>query len=1186
MAIFIVLLLSICLLHWYSHNAYSESSSTSNITLLKQPTLKIIDRVAEYNYRDFGKVLLGDETGIRTSQIADANHNIWDTVSSIFSRWCEGTGKLPVTWDTLVDSLYEIGLKELATYLNDTVHVGVYNISKLTPTWNSEWRDQTGRQLNVITEPPSMNFLGQPPISLIDEIDENKMVLFEVLLLNDLTGDVMMTIMENNNNTRAVCRQICKRWLEGKETSKPATWNVLINVLNATKQHNLVSIIQNSVDVSVLNTPALPYHSEVVIATMDFLKRRYIHQPVIEVGQDVPFFNILVKDSTHATTVSIWTQLGKLHSNKIKRLIITGQPGAGKTTLMRHLAKEWAKGRVLQSCQILFLIDFSHIERNNMRFKSLSDVLKRTNENMTDIEDVAQEIIARQGAGACFLLDTYYNEWNYEDFVYDLIFLRVLDLSRCIITAREWKYDNEMQTNEIEHVEILGFNNKYLELYLQEYPIDDRDREKVRRIWTNYPIIEELCTLPLYFTMITSIVEEKFEQKIHSRTEIYMAFVDMIISKYKKVLKLYSLWHCMPDSTHGHARNHELCRAFEELHGIAFRVFFNHSTNAIFSKGSIKMINELGLARIIEYKGLHWTPGTKIQCKFIHPTFLEFFAAIHLTTLASDVERIYNTIPKAPIATYVNFWSYFFGLLSKGSNTENIFEILKHISAHFNRLSSGVCKFEVNTQLFDIIREIELHNVSINLTSAGIIVNKSLCVRLNYSPLSRGEFEKMKLINDILKYVNTFQFTFSYGKRQVSVLLGNSHNFEDYLNITYYLYSEGSMNDTYPSVVAIMGDYHLLKMLDLKAKRFPGIRSLQITSVGTKKMGITVLELIKTFHCLDMLKISLNCSLLPLMLSNPDQLLGIQHIRFELKYCDKNAYNDIIRRSPDYPYPWDFPYPIHISQMCFVMHSALTTIHRLKALTILGSQGADISVLVHGLTQLETLRLIKVNLSDTNINHLLETWKQSHHLRELEVTYTELKASVFNCLCSQLPHSIEELNLSNNQLNDDQVVVLSTSLAYLFNLRSLNLSHNKISNTGMKQLSKVLTKSHRMLHSLDLSDNLSCGKFKQLAGLTDIHCHDFKKDSQPTVPKDSSPWSREIYAKVAKYLWRYLPNRLSDEYLQLLIEDFKRYNLDTYLQCIFRCLTKIFDQMDLQIGDQKQLFHTFLQMYYESLDNL
>ena len=79
---------------------------------------------------DFGVLLLNDEGGdVITFIEREQRGNAYGINVEVFKMWLKGTGKQPVTWDTLVDVLRDIGLNKLA---NDVI----CNYSLDTETYN------------------------------------------------------------------------------------------------------------------------------------------------------------------------------------------------------------------------------------------------------------------------------------------------------------------------------------------------------------------------------------------------------------------------------------------------------------------------------------------------------------------------------------------------------------------------------------------------------------------------------------------------------------------------------------------------------------------------------------------------------------------------------------------------------------------------------------------------------------------------------------------------------------------------------------------------------------------------------------------------------------------------------------------------------------------------------------------
>ena len=177
-----------------------------------------------------------------------------------------------------------------------------------------------------------------------------------------------------------ICREIVKQWLEGKG-KQPVTWCTLIDVLDQIELRVLSSDIRSHISDEVLDIPVSPsnlMYSETIMNAANILKCMYQDQPVIEFNPlhhpYMPFINLIM--AIHGKRVTLSKVLSDLNMDIAQRVLITGKPGAGKTTLMRYLAKEWAEGRALQSCQILFLIRLGHLQmRNQNDFYSPTDLL-------------------------------------------------------------------------------------------------------------------------------------------------------------------------------------------------------------------------------------------------------------------------------------------------------------------------------------------------------------------------------------------------------------------------------------------------------------------------------------------------------------------------------------------------------------------------------------------------------------------------------------------------------------------------------------------------------------------------------------------------------------------------------------------------------------------------------------------
>ena len=210
-------------------------------------------------------------------------------------------------------------------------------------------------------EAPNILLLYDHRINLINGISSRgDLITFGTHLFNDHYGNKIKQIEEDHSSKsmNGIAREICQQWLSGNG-KHPVRWSTLINALKQTQLLVLANCIENSVDESALNKIITLFaDSDIILNTAAFLREVYSNQHVIEfdllgnVG-DAPFLDIMMKDLDSDSQIKHWRSFFD-QVTLPKKLLITGRPGSGKTTLLRQLAKEWAEGKALQGCEILF----------------------------------------------------------------------------------------------------------------------------------------------------------------------------------------------------------------------------------------------------------------------------------------------------------------------------------------------------------------------------------------------------------------------------------------------------------------------------------------------------------------------------------------------------------------------------------------------------------------------------------------------------------------------------------------------------------------------------------------------------------------------------------------------------------------------------------------------------------------
>ena len=829
--------------------------------------------------------------------------------------------------------------------------------------------------------------------------------------------------------------------------------------------------------------------------TIQTLKELYREHRVMEfnVVDDVPFLNVSLRRNDDSV-IEFWqlfhdidTEYKNLQESSTKgkmRVLITGHPGGGKTTLLRYLANQWGEGNVLESCQILFLIHLDQLsqsmEKSPRSLKQL--LLNSAYEDFKNIAQLMEEIADKQGAGVCFLLDSY-DGWKFnheKDFVHKLFFEGTLHHSLCILTTRSRSHEKSKQS--ISHnFTLVGFNQTHLDEYLHNLTTDRQTISFIKKSWKDYNT-KELCVIPLNMMMLIYIAKCGEIPLIHTRTQLYIAFMNVITEHFFEDRpnwnwNSYDLKQCI-QHRESNVHKDELCAAFHNLTYVAHEAVFYNKVPEI-SKTTRHNIAKLSLVRVVKVK----STSDRVNYIFSHDTFAEFYAAIYLLNLPP--EHLLYLFVKGQhgfitLKTH-SVWAFYFGLLGEqySANT-SISAVLRQFSL-FDTTYSSTCK-QPPVEVIQFIPEIGWTGEKLNhlLESAELMQNYTMCIEKIYTVLDSLRFILNHATVHTLKIIQAPDTMMIFDK-------GNRHGL-DFQTIETALNPRCWGDDAFTNY----DDKDTIKPLSNQSlTHFHVIRNYYKPMLYASE---------DTLQCL--MKIGVNLHSLHVYLRNMsplsqqnilalinDHTPHLQTLRLITEddlptTASLNQLQSTIKLELVIIFPHRSNTPLHRPQLSLLPLEKLNNLSRIESLTIIifsrqdqyPSLEPNNTVILGKLTGLKHLSIqVKYNydyfLCSNIVDQLLGSLK-SKVIETLEIDgcYLGRQVMIQNNLSKLLPPTIQHISLTRWMLFDRDMPLLAESLKEMHNLISLSLHSNMITGFGLRSLVDGL-KSLKHFTTLDLSLN-------------------------------------------------------------------------------------------------------------------
>ncbi len=821
----------------------------------------------------------------------------------------------------------------------------------------------------------------------------------------------------------------------------------------------------------------------------------------------MPFLEVVMKDK-YGKDLSL-NDLVSILSGEPRHYVITGNPGCGKTTLMGYLAKEWAEKRALKSCDILFNIYLGSVSQTET-INSLTSLLRASQFEDYKYEDIAKIINAKNGSGACFLLDAY-DEYNVKfNYIYDLIFQNELPHSLCVSTSRAFS-----EKNLEGSIKLLGFPIANLSDYLQNVTNDTEAITSIEALWKKSTKMKELCTLPMHFSMILLLTEHRHSKLLPleiTMTKIYTGFMNATIihypDEYYDEWTTQELWQCITNKI-VIARN-ELCSAIMKLHEVAFQTIFEGVTSFPKTSHFLKAIRKLGFVNAVIVPRQNSKEGfqiesEKVRFEFSHQTFQEFFAAVHLSTLPVNEQLAFISVRKQEVLGFSTISSmvvqFYFGLIGDvfrdkvPAVSPMLAELVlnpHHELSNFlgEQESFDVCNAVLDIDRLHLLKEIGWPGIEYRngIESALLVSNSSaLCIPFWLKMANADE-----LLNSLFQ--DKWNLTFVlYDSACTSTFEGWNHTSQSFTEF---------VNNLWPCMAGILNPQDSVCHKQI----FPSISSLRLHFHYMK--ASILLNLSQAFPNLRSLTVEFRLYMPDIFIT--DLNTTIQYI----KQKHSNFSTDVLYDTLEHVAPQMEPYLQLSVNVCILQANEISKIDAQDVhLTMMDEFQCSMDVETIVLfCRGNKLRYLTIDIMGTShVEALVNCLNQVKYLLKLRINYAvgaKESTQLLNVF-KHLPHSLQSLILNMNDLTftDDEARVFSEKLKNsLSHLNSLYIYNSKFTSVGVEWLADALSLKANLrtlaLTVTDIREIISLTKITNLIHLyLDIpyHYHSIDMDSTRTV---------------------------------------------------------------------------------------
>ena len=416
--------------------------------------------------------------------------------------------------------------------------------------------------------------------------------------------------------------------------------------------------------------------------------------------------------------------LFKVESRKrrVRKVLIEGDAGIGKTTLCISVSEDWANGKLFQQFELLLLLPLRHNEI--VAAGSLTELLRLLHPSKKLCASVADSLEENEGRKVLIIADGWDElsevKRQKDSFLHRLIFGKLLPFVSVLLTSRPFASAPLHRLPSIDrYVEVCGFSKDNIKEYIQAEFYGDQEKAD-RLLWqldTN-PLIESVSSVPLNCAIVCHLWRTFEEDLPTTMTELYTKIILNVtvrnIQKNEAFESIDSLssFDALPEGLQSSWAL--LCKfAFQSLEKDQM-VYSREELVEFFPQGHALDENFLCFGLLQTAKSILQT-GCGTSFHFLHLTFQEYLAALYVVKqLLEDRQAELNQVVRehkifrslAKSERFVMVWRFVFGMYANKIQHSSSFAIqtiskftVRYYDSKTKNLALCHCAFEAKNEL-------------------------------------------------------------------------------------------------------------------------------------------------------------------------------------------------------------------------------------------------------------------------------------------------------------------------------------------------------------------------------------------------------------------------------------------------------------------------------------------------------